>query len=1589
MRERFIDIVRILAKGLAWVLVALLGLVVLVLILFYLPPVQDYAVGKVLQSVNSSDSLQISCSSVRIYPPLRVRANDVVIVQSGDTTASVGSLKANVSVAPIFIGHVEVENIGVGEAMLHLGAPDSAMNMTVALDTFSVSRVGYNLWNGDIDISDVALDRPDVNMWLNPALARPDTASAPTDMPFRLALNHIAVSDVHYFMNIAGSIDTLDVDVPTLAADDIIVALDDRSVSGASVVADGLVARYIMPAVKEVSSDADTTVTASPDSRPWTINVDKAVLRAENAMYAIAGAEPVSGLDFNNLSFGNIDIEVSELYSAGSSIGLDIDRIAACERCGLDLLVTGRFDMDSDSMAVKAIDIATLHSRVVADLGMGMGEGAIPAQLTVKVAGDISPVDVAMAFPTTSGLLGGLPQDESLAVDVDLTGADAVYTINNLDVEMPRVLKLSASGDMFWNGNLEDASGDIGLRGSLMTRVLEANSPTRTRLGLAVAVPPMKLTGNVKAGGGVMTAALQAVTGDGKLGMDARWVNRSHGYRAVVDLNRFPLQSIMPGYEVADVTARLSIDGQWVDVTSRKARSSLDVEVADISYRGKQYHDIKLDAVVDSGDARLRLVSGAPAANLRLTARGNIDRVPYNWTFDGDIASLDLHAMGLSDTVMRGSATFDGMVRCTPAPRLDVDATVNVGSLDWMLPAGPVKGRDIALHFVTDSVTRATLTQGDAAVEFNSPQPLDSILAHVDLTTAAIDTAYVRHKANVEALQRSMPRFSLEASLGASNMVSNYLAVGGVTFNSVKLTTANDTAINAGLAVLGVGMGSTRLDSIQVALTQSNDVLLLNGHIGNRPGTFDQWAQVDLVGSISDNEALVMVDQKNIQGLTGYHVGAKVRMLGDELVLQIIPSRPIIGYKDWAVNDSNYIALNVPAKHLDADLRLYNNRSSLRLYTDHAAGCDSVQEDVVLSVKDFEIADWIAFNPYAPKVTGAVSADMRFGWTDSSVNGSGTLAVDSLTYGKETVGSFDLALNLMTNNHGTVRAEATLLVDSVKTITAVGNLNDSTARSPFLLDFRMIHFPLSVLNPFLPRDVARLQGTLSGEMDITGSLSEPCFNGHVGFDSTTLRIPMVGTSFNFSDKRIAVDSNVVTFDDFAITGPNPNALVVNGSVDARHISDIIVDLQANASNMQVIGSKKGRGVSVYGKAFVDLDAKVNGTLSRMDVDARLTVLPQTNITYVNTTPAEQLASKSTAGVVTFVNFADTTAVAKADTVAQSPMVVSLDAYLNIVQGSTINVDLSPDGKNRVQLLSAGTLNYVMDDMGDTQLTGRLNLNGGFVRYTPPFMSEKLFNFEEGSYVAFNGDVLNPYLNVKAVDRLRANVQQEGQNSRLIYFDVILSVTNSLQNMNVAFDLTTDDDITVANELQSMTPTQRANQAMNLLLYNVYTGPGTKASTSLNGNPLFSFLESQVNSWAANNIKGVDLSFGIDQYDSTVNGAQSTTTSYSYKVSKSLFNDRFKISVGGNYSSDADADQNLSQNLINDISFEYFLTPTGNMYVRIFRHTDYESVLEGEVTQTGVGFVYKRRLRRLSDMFKSIDMLRRRVLGTAQQEETAK
>ena len=339
-------------------------------------------------------------------------------------------------------------------------------------------------------------------------------------------------------------------------------------------------------------------------------------------------------------------------------------------------------------------------------------------------------------------------------------------------------------------------------------------------------------------------------------------------------------------------------------------------------------------------------------------------------------------------------------------------------------------------------------------------------------------------------------------------------------------------------------------------------------------------------------------------------------------------------------------------------------------------------------------------------------------------------------------------------------------------------------------------------------------------------------------------------------------------------------------------------------------------------------------------------------------------------VVSFVSFRDLD--------AQEPLeelppvkIGGLDIALNVDINNDVKaaVDLSTDGSNRIDLRGGGNLSYTMNPLGDMRLAGKYVLSGGTVRYNPPVIAQKVFKIKPGGYVEWVGDPADPSFNITAVESVRANVSSssDGQETRAVSFDISINIRNTLTDLAISFDLAAPEDLTMQNQLNSLTAEQRANQAMNLLIYNTYTGPGTTARVSTE-NPLNTFIQNELNQWAQNSLKGVDLSFGIDSYGQDDPNGQ--RTDYSYRLSKNLFSNRIRAVIGGKFSTDTDPTQNLKENLIDDISIEYMLDKRDNMYIRLFRHTGYESILEGEITETGVGFVIRKRLSRLGDLFRS-------------------
>ena len=121
--------------------------------------------------------------------------------------------------------------------------------------------------------------------------------------------------------------------------------------------------------------------------------------------------------------------------------------------------------------------------------------------------------------------------------------------------------------------------------------------------------------------------------------------------------------------------------------------------------------------------------------------------------------------------------------------------------------------------------------------------------------------------------------------------------------------------------------------------------------------------------------------------------------------------------------------------------------------------------------------------------------------------------------------------------------------------------------------------------------------------------------------------------------------------------------------------------------------------------------------------------------------------------------------------------------------------------------------------------------------------------------------------------------------------------------------------------------------------------------------------------------------GVEDRTSAETGDKQTD--YSFRYSQRFFNDRIQVVIGGKVTTGANATNN-AQSFIDNISLEYRLDNSGTRYVRVFYNKNYESVLDGEITETGLGLVLRRKMDRLGELF--IFRKRQRGEEAAQEKE---
>lgn len=1412
-------------------LLVILLVLMLVPALLYIPAVQDFVRGKAVGYASRTLGMDLSVERLRLSFPLRLSVDNTLLSDKGDTLLSCGHLSLDVAVWPLLRKEVAVRSLELAKLAAHYRDSTAGIDLKVAAGQFAVNDCRVGLPAKTVGISRIALTDGDV--FLNTAESAPaeKADSAPAEkadsaaaLPWQIDVGKLTVANLVFGMRTAPAATDLSVRLPDGEVDSCRVLLDSRQASVKSILLNrGGYAYLTAPAdagekapdktavpdkrtasnkttARSKAAPSDKTATqgkaAHPDKTaaadnassphdaaaddgeapalPWTVRVGSVALNDNSLEYGTLHHRPAAGFDPAFIVLSPLDLSVDSIYNRGADIALRIRRLAFTERSGLSVRnAAGAFAMDSTGISLSGFELATPLSgvRAEAHAGAGIMRMAPDTPLTADLSASLNTEEIKLLYPQ---LIPAALDDRIVRIKLSAAGTLGDIKKAGLDISSPGHIDLAVNGtakNLLAPERLEAAAR---FEGEFRDMAFLLEMLPDTALRRRVTIPErITLRGAADADRGLYSLASTLNADGGQLTLNGRIDPEKQIYDAEVRCDSLPLNRFLPADSLGALDFTLTAGGAGFDPLLPQTRGSVRMRIGRAEYRSHDFGGIELDADLENQHLSGRLSDRDEALRLLLSVSGTLTEREQRIGVSGNVFDFDLADMGITPEQIGGSFALDADASASDAggmaARLTLDSIVirSKNRTDRIRRTNVTFGTDTA-------ATRAGLTSGDLTLSFAAPEPLDSLTAAASRSAGVLAQQIRSQHVDMDSLKTVLPDFGLRVSAGRDNILSSFLRTKRIAFSSLDIagTNCDSLPVSLRMRVEKLAYGSIVLDTLTASAVQNGSRLEYALRVANAPGNLDNIALAGVYGHVVRNTGAVNFYQKNRAGREGFRFGVDAAWNDSLIRASVTPLAPVFGSEPWTVNPGNYLVYRFDG-NLSADLAMTHGDQRFAIHT--VPETDSLR-GIRLDIAGLNIGGALAMLPSAPPVGGVLGAAVTLNTGADSLAVRGDVSVAGLSYDKQRFG--DVGLGVRYAQGREQQADVRLTLDGADVLTARGDYRKER-ESPLDITASIPGFPLQRADVFLPADMLRLSGILSGKLHAGGTPQRLQLNGGLQFAQTEVRVPMIGTSFRLSSDTIRIDDSRVLFDDFAVTAPNKSPLTIGGYVDLTDFGRITADIALRASDFQFVNVARKEGTAVYGKAYLDLDATAKGPLDELVVRGSVALLKNTDINYVMQDSPMDVKERPQ-NIVTFVSFRDMDNQSFAEA-TPTVRIGGMDILLNVDINDDVQaaVDLSADGSNRIDLQGGGNLTFTMNPLGDVSLSGKYVLSGGTVRYNPPVISQKIFKITPDSYVDWVGNVADPAFNITAVETVRASVSADGQDSRSVNFNISINIRNTL------------------------------------------------------------------------------------------------------------------------------------------------------------------------------------------------------------------
>lgn len=1362
---------------------------------------------------------------------------------------------------------------------------------------------------------------------------------------------------------------------------------------------------------KEINKEA-----AAQANNPWKVSIANIDFENDNVQFDDNNMPAVpNSMDYAHLKIDSFTLKATDMVFTPTGYSGNISRGSFKEKSGFELRAFKTNFVYTDSgFALRDLLVQTdktiIQNNIAAsypsieavtkDVGqMYLDAGFANSKISVK--------DILLLSPQAAPYLKGF-QSSVLAVNANVKGY--VKNLSLSDVQLSGIGNTAIS----MNGNIKGlpdplrTSYDIRLNNFQTTKADLNNLLPKGSVPSNVNLPAtIKASGTFKGTATNFATALAVLTDKGKASLSGTANINAKKYNLKgrlknVDVGYLTKQDTLVG----KVTMSFAAKGTGFEPAKMNANANMQVQSAEVM--GYIYKNLQADAIINRGATSLNAVMKDENISFDLAAEAMINtKSATDVKLKLALDSILFKPLGLSTTDMRLHGMIDANL-----PVADANNPQGIVLLNDLV----IKNDDV--RYQADSIT-VTATSSDSGNTISLISPMATALLKGDYNLATIANGPIHiinryYNLGINDSAAAKDNWKLDMVLIPDSMLFALVPslAGSDTIKASAIF--NGAADSLGLLVNApkIQSGAQVIDSLTISAGNKDDKFLYGLNF-NKAGTKSFMLQrTAIAGYAANNELVANLTIKDADRKDKYALGLKAAQVNKSFKINLLDTL-LLDAEKWAVDKTNYILYDSTgiivhnfAISKEGQLLQLNSKSETK------------NAPIELTLKDFRIKTLTNFAEQdSLLMDGTINGTAEVSNAMTNPVFTSNLNIDNLTYNTDTVGKIAIKVNNQTAN----------AFDADVAIT--GNENDIrltgkyfTGEGKMDLLLAINNFNMAVLKAVSNGAVTDAVGSLKGKVDIKGTTAKPEINGNLNFVNADIIPAATGEKLHLSDESIVVvSSQGIKFDEFTMKDSAGNKAILNGNIITTDFTSYNFDLSLKANDFQALNAQKKQNALYYGRLNIDADITVKGAMTAPMVNADLKINKSTDVTFVM--PGVNPEIEGREGVVEFFDADgqsanDSLFKIRADSLTKTTALGGMEVTGTIQSDTAAAITLVMDERNgdALKIKGKAALSGGIDKSGKMSLTGAYQLQSGSYQVSLSVLKRQ-FIIQPGSTITWTGDPLSATVDLTAdyISNTQPINLLQGEIASLptadinrykskVPFNVLLTMKGELMKPTITFNIVLPDDQKARwPEVDSKLAYIRGDdaelnkQVFALLLLGRFvqenplknSAEGTSLATTAKSS-VSKILEDQLNNLAGSLIQGVDLNFGINSEDDYTSGTPTSRTDLTVGVSKRLLNDKLKVSVGSNFELEGPSNTNENaSNIAGDIAIDYMLSKDGRYLLRAYRRNRYEGVVEGQVVESGVSFIFTIDFNNLRQLLSSRRKNRNKQQGTEQTETIPK